>query len=151
MHTSRRGLACTGVGQPVTGRVIGRAASIMCLVAVLLVGGACATGRQTFPTHPSDAPAAIQRATALIADAQAAGADSLAPEAMSSARQHLANAQAERQGQHRDRSPTSARQAAADAVYAKALAQCVTAQRALAAEEAALAAVPVASTTSPNP
>jgi hypothetical protein len=126
-----------------------RAVSIACLLAALLVMGACATGRQTFPTHPSDAPAAIQRATALIADAAAAGADSLAAEPMNAARQHLANAQAERQGPHRDRAPMSARQAAADAVYAKALAQCVTAERTLAAEEKALAAVPA--TTSPRP
>ena len=93
--------------------------------------------------HPSDAPAAINRAGVLISDAAAAGADSLAPELMKSARLHYEDAQVERRGNHRDRAPMTAKLAAADAIYAKALAQCILAERTLATEQAQLAGVPV--------
>jgi hypothetical protein len=100
--------------------------------------------------HPSDAPAAINRASALISDAAAAGADSLAPELMKSARLHYEDAQTERHGNHRDRAPMTAKLAAADAIYAKALAQCMLAERALVAEQAQLAGVPVSSPANPQ-
>lgn len=116
-----------------------RLATRYSLLAVLC---GCATGGRPFPTHPTEAPAAIQRASALIQDAVVAGADSLAPEPLTAARQHLAEAQAERQGKHPDRAPESAHLAAADATYAKALAQCLTAEHTLRAEQAALAALP---------
>jgi hypothetical protein len=120
-----------------------RVQAIACMVTLQVILSGCATGGRPFPTRPSEAPAAIQRASVLIQDAVAAGADSLAPEPIGSARQLLAEAQAERHGKYPDRAPVTAHQAAADAVYAKALAQCVSAERALQAEEAALAAVQV--------
>ena len=119
-------------------RVLVIACSVTCLA---IAGCASGGGEHTFPTHPSDAPAAINRASSLISDAAAAGADSLAPEQMKSARQLLGDAQTERHGPQRDRAPMTAKLAGAQAVYAKALAQCVLAERTLAAEEAALAAV----------
>jgi hypothetical protein len=119
-----------------------RVQAIACGVTLQVILGGCATGGRVFPTHPNEAPAAIQRASTLIQDAVAAGADSLAPEPLTSARQHLAEAQAERQGKHPDRAPVTAHQAAADAIYAKALAQCLAAERTLRTEEAALAALP---------
>ena len=74
------------------------------------------------------------------------------PQLMKSARLHYDDAQAERRGNHRDRAPMSAKLAAADAIYAKALAQCMLAERALAAEQAQLAGVPVSPTAkSANP
>jgi hypothetical protein len=130
-------------------RLRGRA--IACMVTFGVILGACATGSRAFPTHPSEAPPAIQRATVRIADAVAAGADSLAPEPLTSAKQHLAEAQSERQGKHPDRAPVSARLAEADAVYAKALAQCMSAERSLASEQAALAAMPHVPTTPAAP
>ncbi len=67
---------------------------------------------------------------AAIAEAVAAGADSLAPEPMKTARQHLAAATSEEQAKHADRSALLAREAFADASYARAEAERVTADRA---------------------
>jgi hypothetical protein len=128
------------------------------MVTLAMILGGCASSGRAFPTRPNEAPPAIQRATILIQDAVASGADSLAPEPLASARQHLAEAQAEYHGKYPDRAPVTAHQAAADAVYAKALAQCVLAERTLRTEEAALAALPavpgapsLSTSTSPTP
>ena len=75
---------------------------------------------------------------AAIADAVAAGADSLAPEPLKSARQHLAAANTEQQAKHADRSALLAREAIADATYARAEAERVQADRARAAAAAQL-------------
>jgi Domain of unknown function (DUF4398) len=75
---------------------------------------------------------------AAIAEAVSAGADSLAPEPLKMARQHLAAATSEEQAKHADRSVLLAREAIADASYARAEAERVSADHARAAAAAAV-------------
>jgi hypothetical protein len=87
---------------------------------------------------------------AAIVEAAAAGADSLAPEPMKMARQHLAAATSEEQAKRADRSALLAREALADASYARAEAERVTADRtraAAAAQVDQLTSTPTASGT----
>lgn len=70
---------------------------------------------------------------AAISDAVAAGADSLAPEPLKMARQHLAAATAEEQAKHAERAGLFAREAVADAAFARAEAERISADRARAA------------------
>jgi hypothetical protein len=85
----------------------------------------------------------ISRATAAITDAVAAGADSLASDPLKLARQRLALATTEEQAKHADRGALFAREAVADATYARALADRVTAERGRAAAAAQLDSVTV--------
>jgi hypothetical protein len=73
-----------------------------------------------------------------IGDAVAAGADSLAPEPLKMARQHLAAATTEEQAKHTDRAALLAREAVADASFARAEAERVAAEHARAAAAAQL-------------
>jgi hypothetical protein len=111
--------------------------------------GACASGGRAFPTGNEAVPHAVGRAMAAIADAVAAGADSLAFEPLKLARQRLAAATTEEQAKHADRAGLFAREAIADASYAKAVAERITADRARAAAAAQLNQVSAG--TSPGP
>jgi hypothetical protein len=126
------------------------------LVAVLLVtavGAGCATGGG-YPSAVGDARTNMTRAQELIDDAAKAGADSLAPDAMKSARAHFAEADAADKSKAKDHAAMAARQAAADATYARAVAQRVIAERTRAAEQAqlqSLAPSPASTSTGSNP
>jgi hypothetical protein len=98
-----------------------------------LLLAACATGGRAFPASTEPSPHAVGRAMAAIADAVAAGADSLAPEPLKIARQHLAAASTEEQAKHSDRAGLLAREAIAEATVAHAQADQITAERARAA------------------
>lgn len=91
---------------------------------------ACATGGRAFPVTGEAPTHVLGRATAAVAEAVDAGADSLAPEALKSARQHLAAATAEQQAKHEDRAGLFAREAIADAVFARAESERIMAERA---------------------
>jgi hypothetical protein len=110
------------------------------VVAAATIG--CATSSHAFPSTPGDLRTTIGRATAAIDNAASAGADTLAADAMRAARQHLADAQIELRDKHSDRAGLRARQAVADALYAKAQAERVLAERARAAEETQLEQIP---------
>lgn len=111
--------------------------------ASLLLAAACASGGR-FPADlgstRSDAQIAIGDAERQIAAAANAGGDSLSVEVMTGARAHLAAAR-EAEGKSDRLAVLRARQAAADAVYAKALAERVLAERARAQARAAVEAV----------
>jgi hypothetical protein len=83
-------------------------------------------------------PHALIRAATAIAEASAAGADSLAPDPLRIARQRLTAAANEVQAKRADRAGLFAREAIADATYAKAVADRVIAERARAAAAAQL-------------
>ncbi len=101
-------------------------------VASLVVAAGCASAGR-FPADlgstPSDAQMAIGDAERQIAAAANAGGDSLAVEAMTAARAHLAQAR-ESEDKSERLAVLRARQATADAVYAKAVAERVLAERA---------------------
>lgn len=99
----------------------------------LLCAAACASGGRAFPASTELSPHAVGRAMAAIAEAAAAGADSLAPEPLKMARQHLAVANTEEQANHADRVGLLAREAIAEATLAHAQADEITAERARAA------------------
>ena len=106
-------------------------------LAVVGVAAGCATVR--YPPV-ADATPDIGVAAAAIDSARTAGADSLAAEALQDAQANLTIARdSERQGQ-RGRAAFKARVARADAVYARALAERVAAERRRSQEQAALAA-----------
>jgi hypothetical protein len=102
----------------------------------------CATSGHAFPSTPGDPRTTIGRATSAIDAAASAGADTLAADAMRAGRQHLADAQIEFRDKHNDRAGLRARQAAADALYAKAQAERVMAERARTTEQARLDQIP---------
>ena len=102
--------------------------------------GACATAGG-FPKG-SDAALAIQQAERLIAEAQAAGADSLASAQLADARRHLGLAQGEQVARKSDRAALHARSAQADARYAKSVAMQKAAERFQADAQSALQALP---------
>ena len=99
--------------------------------AVVAMG--CIRSGGAFPTLSETVPHVVTRAAAAIADASAAGADSLAEEPIKLARQRLALATTEEQAKHADRAGLFAREAIADATYAKAEAERIVAERARAA------------------
>ena len=104
-------------------------------LAVVVVAAGCASVR--YPSVP-DATPDISSAAQAIDSARAAGADSLAADPLQEAQANLAVARdAERQGA-RDRAAFRARLAQADAVYARALAERVRAERRRSQEQAAL-------------
>lgn len=104
-------------------------------LAVVAVAAGCASVR--YPSVP-DAMPDISVAAQAIDSARAAGADSLAAEPLQGAQGHLAVARdAERQGA-RGRAAFRARLAQADAIYARALAERVRAERRRSQEQAAL-------------
>lgn len=107
--------------------------------------GACALGACAsaggFPKSP-DATPAIQQAERLIAEAQAAGADSLAAAQIAEARRHLGLAQGEQVARKTDRAALHARSAQADARYARSVALQKAAERSQAEAQSALQALP---------
>jgi hypothetical protein len=107
-----------------------------------LVLGACASGNRAFPAATEPTPHALGRATAAIVDAVNAGADTLAPEPLRVARQRLIVATTEEQAKHAERAALLAREAIADAGYAKAQAERIAAEHARAAAAALLRDVP---------
>jgi len=118
-----------------------RAMSIgFAVVAAATIG--CATSSHAFPSTPGDPRTAIGRATSAIDAAASAGADTLAADAMRAARQHLADAQIELRDKHNDRAGLRARQAVADALYAKAQAERVMAERGRDTEQTQLEQIP---------
>lgn len=114
-------------------RFIGR------LVAVLALGAGCA-GRVFPPVGDPNGP--IAEADQAISAASNAGADSLASEALTSAKQNVAVAREEQRQGRLDRAALAARQAAADAVYARAAAERAAAERAQRDAQTAYSALP---------
>ncbi|MEJ7812256.1 MAG: hypothetical protein WKG32_17725 [Gemmatimonadaceae bacterium] len=110
-------------------------------VAALIAGCASAGGGSIFP-EAGDPNAALTNAERQIAEAQAAGADSLVADVMASARQNLANAKAQAQGTTRGRAALAARQAAADAIYAREQVKRIMAERTQAQAKSAFDALP---------
>lgn len=112
------------------------------LLAIALVAGGCASaGGGIFP-EAGEPVAALARAEALIQDAERAGADSLASEAMASARRNVTESQVAQRGRDANRAALFAREAQADATYAKAAAERAKADRARNDADAALKALP---------
>lgn len=109
---------------------------------LVVVAGCASAGR--FPADlgntPNDARTAIGDAERQIAAAANAGGDSLAVEAMSAARSHLALAR-ESEDKSERLAVLRARQATADAIYAKAVAERVLAERARVRARSALDAL----------
>ncbi|HWZ60458.1 MAG TPA: hypothetical protein VNW46_15870 [Gemmatimonadaceae bacterium] len=118
------------------------------LIAVALVSAACASCASSggYPSAVGDAPSNISRAKTLIDDATKAGADTLAPDALQSAKAHLAESDAAQKSGAKDKAAMAARLAAADATYARAVAQRVTAERMRSAEQAQLQSLTTGST-----
>ena len=104
---------------------------------------ACASNGGAFPTPIGDPGNVVAHANAMIEDASVAGADTLARDVMASARQHVADAQIELRDKHTARASLRAREAVADATYAKALADRIMAERSRSAEEALLQQLPL--------
>jgi hypothetical protein len=122
--------------------------------AVLLATGALSAGLLSacaspggggggFPAPIGDPANVVAHANAIIEEASVAGADTLARDVMASARQHVADAQIELREKHTARASLRAREAVADANYAKAQAERIMADRSRAAEEALLQQLPV--------
>jgi hypothetical protein len=111
------------------------------LVLAALVGTAACASSGGYPATVGDAPSNIGRAKSVIDDAVKAGADSLAPDALQSAKAHLTEADAAQKSGQKDKAAMAARLAAADAAYARAVAQRITAERTQASEQAQLKAL----------
>jgi hypothetical protein len=84
----------------------------------------------------------IASAEQALAEASDVGADSLASAEMASARRYLESARADVQSRNDGRAAVRARQAAADAIYARAVARRTLAERQRAQAEASLKALP---------
>ena len=106
-----------------------------------LAAAACASGGGIIP-ETGEPSSALTRAEAAIADARREGADSLANEALVSAGQKFAAARTALDKSDRNRAALLAREAEADAVFAKAAAERAKADRAKADAAAALAQLP---------
>jgi poly-gamma-glutamate capsule biosynthesis protein CapA/YwtB (metallophosphatase superfamily) len=104
---------------------------------------ACASSGGAFPTPIGDPGNVVAHASTMIEEASVAGADTLARDVMASARQHVADAQIELRDKHTARASLRAREAVADATYAKALADRIMAERSRSAEEALLQQLPL--------
>lgn len=110
------------------------------ITAVAMAGCASAGG---YPKAlPMEATNTITMATQAIADAQAAGADSLSHEFLVNAQAHLDEAQRAQTSRKPDQATLHAREALADARLAKVTAQRVAAERSQAAAQSALQALP---------
>ena len=112
--------------------------------ALLLVAGGCASfgGGGGLIPESGDPAAVLTRAEAMIADARQAGADSLANEALVAAGQKFAAARTALDKNDRNRAALLAREAEAEAIFAKATAERTKADRAKTEASAALAALP---------
>ncbi len=110
------------------------------LTATAFLAG-CATAG-TFPTSTGDPAAAASAASRQITLAMDAGADSLAPDALSAAQRQLATAQQEAQAGHNSRAAITAQQSAASAIFAKAEADRVRAEKDKTQALAAMQALP---------
>lgn len=111
------------------------------LVLAVFVGAVGCASSGGYPATVGDAPSNIGRAKSVIDDAVKAGADSLAPDALQSAKAHLGEADAAQKSGQKDKAAMAARLAAADASYARAVAQRITAERARATEQTKLSAL----------
>lgn len=113
-------------------------------LAMLLGGGAlvsaCA-GTGGFP-KTQDAGPSIAAAERAIADAQSAGADTLAAGVMQDARMHLGAAKEQLSLREPGHAELHAREATADARYARGVALQLTAERNRTAAQSALSALP---------
>gem|GEM_PF-3803030 len=118
------------------------------LVATSAVLAACASSG-AFPAPIGDPGNVVAHANAMIEEASVAGADTLARDVMASARQHVADAQIELRDKHTARASLRAREAVADATYAKALADRIMAERSRSAEEALLQQLPLTPPATP--
>jgi len=119
-------------------RPVWRLAAAGGLIAASAVLAACASSGAAFPTPIGNPGNVVAHANAMIEEASVAGADTLARDVMASARQHVADAQIELRDKHTARASLRAREAVADATYAKALADRIMAERSRSAEEALL-------------
>jgi hypothetical protein len=128
-------------------RSVRRVAAGSGLVVASAVLAACASSGAAFPAPIGDPGNVVTHANALIEDASVAGADTLARDVMASARQHVADAQIELRDKHTARASLRAREAIADATYAKALAERIMAERSRSAEEALLQQLPLTPAT----
>ncbi|MFN2400715.1 MAG: hypothetical protein ABR543_19080 [Gemmatimonadaceae bacterium] len=109
--------------------------------AAMIMAGCASGGGSIFP-EAGEPNAAIANAQRLIAEAQQAGADSLAREALATAQQNVAAAQTELRNNNNDRAALKAREAAADATFAREQARRVLADREQARARGALDALP---------
>ena len=112
--------------------------------ALAMIAVAAACGGAHLPSIGVEPDPALAEAARLISDAQLAGADTLAVDAYNSARQNLAAATADRRKNDKNRAALKARQASADAIYARAEAERVRADRARSDAQRALSALPPA-------
>ena len=104
--------------------------------------GACATAGGFPKSLPMESSNTINQATQAIADAQAAGADSLAAESLGNAKMHLDAAQKEQIARRPDEAALHARESLADARLAKSTSLRLKAERDQAAAQSALGALP---------
>jgi hypothetical protein len=112
--------------------------SILRIAGVALVVAACAGGRLP---ESGDPMVSIGNAERAVAEAKAAGADSLASTLIAEAQAGIDAAKAASSG-NRNRAALLARRAQADAMYAQSFARKVLADRAKAAAQAELNTVP---------
>jgi hypothetical protein len=115
---------------------LARTTTVFALIATAACGGS------HLPSIGIEPDPALAEASRLITEAQQAGADTLAADAYNSARQNLAAATADRRKNDKNRAALKARQAAADATYARAEADRVRADRARADAQRALSTLP---------
>jgi len=115
----------------------------LAVVATGLLGACASAGGAAFPTPMGDPANVVAHANVMIEEASVAGADTLARDVMASARQHVADSQIELRDKHTARASLRAREAVADATYAKALADRIMAERSRSAEEALLQQLPL--------
>ena len=104
--------------------------------------GACASAGGFPKSLPMESSNVISQATQAIADAQAAGADSLASETLGSAKTHLDQAQKEQIARNPDVATLSAREALADARLARSTAMRMKAEHEKSAAQSALSTLP---------
>jgi hypothetical protein len=146
---------CRLVDWPVY-RPVRRLAAASGLAVASAMLAACASSGSAFPAPIGNPATVVAHANAMIEEASVAGADTLARDVMASARQHVADAQIELRDKHTARASLRAREAVADATYAKAVADRIMAERSRSAEEALLqqlplTPVPVTKTKTPGP
>jgi len=115
--------------------------AIVAAASFAAAASACATGG-ALPPNIGESGSAIGVAQQAIAEAVVAGADTSASDVMQIARQHLATAQNEQDAKKLELAAVHAREAAADANYARAAALRVKADQARASEAAQLQALP---------
>lgn len=110
-------------------------------VAAVLAGCASAGAGSIFP-EAGDPNAAIANAERQIADAVAAGADSLAPQPLAAARQNMEEAKTLLNDRKNEQAALEARAAAADAIFAREESRRLAAERQRAEALASLNALP---------